>query len=286
MSGGKNMKTLGNFLKAKRAEVSPRDLNIAVGSGLRRTTGLRREEVAYLAGVSITWYTWLEQGREINVSKGVLASIGNVLQLNKDEMVHLLTLGGFPSSPVPFPEEQLLTPELEAVIHSSRFPAFVVDAKMNVLLHNAIGNLIYPLESATNGKNMLWHIFMNDELKQRVTNWKDAAKYAVGVFRGNHDLHMHDPWFGQFRDELIAKSAHFKKWWNDYHVQQKAEMIFEFYHQPIEATIRYKLVSFFRVNGRDDTHYCNYVPLQGDMEKYGALLDKKISPKEWEDFQK
>lgn len=55
-------------------------------------------------------------------------------------------------------------------------------------------------------------------------------------------------------------------------------MIFEFYHQPIETTIRYKLVSFFRVNGRDDTHYCNYVPLQDDMEKYEALLYKKNLP--------
>ncbi|MFD0694722.1 helix-turn-helix transcriptional regulator [Paenibacillus sp. GCM10027628] len=278
MSSGKNIKTLGEFLKAKRAEVSPQDLNIAVGSGLRRTAGLRREEVAYLAGVSITWYTWLEQGREINVSKEVLASIGNVLRLTEDEKVHLLTLGGFSSSPVPPPMDQVLTSELEAVIHSSHFPAFVVGAKTNVILHNEIGNLIYPMDAATddNGKNMVWLIFMNEELKRRVINWEEAAKYAAGVFRGYHDLHMHDPWFGQFRDELIAKSAHFKMWWNDYHVQQKAEMIFEFYHQPIEASIRYKLVSFFRINGRDDIHYCNYVPLPDDMEKYEALLKSRM----------
>ncbi|MBD0381422.1 helix-turn-helix transcriptional regulator [Paenibacillus sedimenti] len=276
MSNTKNIKTLGEFLKAKRAEVSPRDLNIAVGSGLRRTAGLRREEVAYLAGVSITWYTWLEQGREINVSKEVLTSIGNVLKLNDDEKAHLLTLGGFSSSPAPMPEEQAVNAELEAVIHSSKFPAFLVGARTNVLLHNSLANLIYPIDSSTdeNGKNMVWLIFMNEEVRQSVINWEEAAKYGAGVFRGYHDLNMHDPWFSQFRDELIAKSAHFKQWWNDYHIQQKAEVIFEFFHKPIQTTIRYKLVSFFRINGRDDIHYCNYVPLPDDMEKYERLLQE------------
>src|SRR5215469_16153757 len=127
---------LGNFLKARRARLSPEDFGMPGGSR-RRTPGLRREEVALLAGVGVTWYTWLEQGREINASTQVLDAVANTLRLDRAERQHMYQLAeatplmtGALRGPVP--------DEVGEIVHSlDPLPATLTNGRFDILVSNA-----------------------------------------------------------------------------------------------------------------------------------------------------
>lgn len=280
MQSHRNIKVLGEFLKARRAKISPEQVHIAIGSGARRTPGLRREEVAYLAGVSVTWYTWLEQGREINVSREVLDSIGNALKLNLDEKKHLFELAGHTSSIPSLPEEQRINPELKRVINSIKYPAFVVGLKTDILFCNTFASLIFPddlLSANEKERNMTSFIFTHQAARQTIINWNEFAEYAAGVFRGYYDQQLQDPWFTAFAEELQSKSSCFKHLWEKHPIKRKTEMSLEMYYQEIDDRIRYKIITFIPINGERDTHCCVYVPVDDsvNLDKYDRLIKER-----------
>src|SRR6266540_1325024 len=151
---------LASFLRSRRERIRPEDVGLPPG-GRRRTPGLRREEVAQLAGVGVTWYTWLEQGRDINVSTQVLDAISRTLRLDRLERNHLYTLAGVPIAPGAVECSVLTRPALRILEQLAPYPASVLNRRYDVLACNAAYRKIFidldeiPVED----RNLLWLVF-------------------------------------------------------------------------------------------------------------------------------
>lgn len=208
-------KEFGDFLKSRRAKILPSQVGLPEGTH-RRTPGLRREEVASLSGIGLTWYTWLEQGRPIQVSVQVLNSLARTLMLDKQETMHLYTLAG-QAPPISFPGYgAAVDPMLQHVLDSLEYsPATIMDVRWNVVAWNKAasklsldyGNIdIYK-------RNMLRIMFTNEEIKKTFTDWATAAQGMVASFRAVYSKLVDDPWVEQLVNELKNESNEFRLWW-------------------------------------------------------------------------
>ncbi len=178
-------------------------------SGGRRTPGLRREEVAVLAGVGVSWYTWLEQGRDINVSAEVLDAVARVLRLDAAE--HLYLLAGLnppraaPSGrEVPEPLRRLLDGWLPR-------PAYVIDRHWNVVAFNRAARLAFLCDE--NDHNCLVTFFTSARYRAALAHWREAAREIVGQFRADAARYPDDPEFGRLAAGMCAVSPEFAEVW-------------------------------------------------------------------------
>jgi transcriptional regulator with XRE-family HTH domain len=178
-----NRAWLGDFLRSRRERLSPGDYGFPVMQR-RRSRGLRRDEVAQLAGVSIAYYTWIEQGRDINVSADVLNAIARALRLNEAERVHLFTLVGI-EIPKGFAGDGGVHPTIAHILdHTSQAFALLYDSWFNVLQST-------PLAAATLGiqpgraleSNLLYRLFADPTQRAVWVDWECEARMAVGMFR-------------------------------------------------------------------------------------------------------
>jgi transcriptional regulator with XRE-family HTH domain len=210
---------LAAFLRNRRERLTPNDVGI-VTSGRRRTPGLRREEVAQLAGVGVTWYTWLEQGRDIAPSPQVLDAIVRTLQLDRHERTHVFRLSGAadPSHvdgchAVPDTIQPLLD-QLEP------FPAAVVNGRYDVLAYNrTYGALMGPLdELPAEDRNLLRLIFTNPEVRARMVDWEQAAGILVASFRAAMAKHVGEPAWKCFLAQMLEQ-AEFAEVWERHEVR-------------------------------------------------------------------
>ena len=212
---GFRQKELADFLKTRRAKISPSEAGFS-SAERRRTPGLRREEVAQLAGVGLTWYTWLEQGRDIHVSSQVIESLSRALMLDRQERMHLYRLANQPL-PADVPESQKpISPILQHVLDSLALcPSFVADQRWNVVAWNqAACILLGDFESMnTRQRNVVWAMFTDVYFKRLYSNWDAHAKSLLGRFRLTCGKYIDDPWFAEFIEDLKAHSAEFAKWW-------------------------------------------------------------------------
>jgi transcriptional regulator with XRE-family HTH domain len=213
---------LADFLKTRRARLHPEQFGLP-SVGTRRTPGLRRDEVAQLAGVGLSWYTWLEQGRDITVSDQVLESLVKTLQLDTEERNHLFLLA---RGSVPMIDEQLETDQSiaghqEILDALGANPAYLIDQRYNVLAWNesacqVFGN--YALLTAQE-RNLVWRCFMQPSYRQLYVNWEEAAQRSVMSFRALYDLHAGDAWFEQFVADLKQASPEFSALWSQHDVK-------------------------------------------------------------------
>ncbi|CAG7653992.1 helix-turn-helix transcriptional regulator [Paenibacillus allorhizosphaerae] len=245
------LKALGTFLKSRHSRLTPRATGLPDGHYKRRTSGLKREEVALLAGVSTTWYTWLEQGRDINVSEQVLQSIARALQLNDDEYSHMLYLARL-QSPAPAPGNPVnLPPSLQKIIDDLSHPGMIVNVRSDVLAWNS-ASCEYFVDFSTlprHERNMTWQMFANESLRDKIANWEECAAYAVAVFRAFSDRNAGNPWIMPFVDGLMRASPYFKDYWNRYEIREKSGLIINFKgRSPLEVT------SLQLNNGTGDLH--------------------------------
>ncbi|WP_031519785.1 helix-turn-helix transcriptional regulator [Streptomyces sp. NRRL F-5123] len=198
MADVERRRELAEFIRSRRERRSPEDAGLRV-VGQRRTPGLRREEVATLAGLSITWYTWLEQGREIKVSRQVLGSLVPALGLDTVERDHLYRLAGEvppadpPAGPpapsgIPRPYELLLA-------HLDPNPSFVVNRRFDVLAWNAGCELILGDLAAlpAERRNILWLTFTSPEARAVSLDWEEEAAHTLALFRAQVGEHILDP---------------------------------------------------------------------------------------------
>ncbi|SCW56242.1 Helix-turn-helix domain-containing protein [Paenibacillus tianmuensis] len=165
MSEDQRRLELGRFLRSRRVRLSPETVGLQhFGMTRRKTKGLRREEVAALAGISLPWYTFLEQGRDINVSDQVLESLARVLRLNQDEQDHLFFLSNPRRMKEIVSDENSITstPLRYMLDQMSLCPAYISDEKMNILALNGLASLVFgPFEEEDGHKrNMIWRMFM------------------------------------------------------------------------------------------------------------------------------
>lgn len=205
------------FLKARRAAVAPYSAGLSAG-GRRRTPGLRREEIAQLSGISATWYTWIEQGRDVSVSPAALARLADALRLSAAERAYLFELAEKrdPQSPVETPPS---VPEgLDRAVQAVTTPAYVLDRLWTACAWNAaaarlfIGWLDHP-DNARADRNLLRYIFLNPVAKKLITAWDERAARVISEFRADIGRDIDTPMVEALITDLRKRSLLFEQGW-------------------------------------------------------------------------
>ncbi|HEY6424958.1 MAG TPA: helix-turn-helix transcriptional regulator [Pseudonocardiaceae bacterium] len=211
---------LAGFLRSRRERLAPDQLGLPNG-GRRRTPGLRREEVAQLAGVGVTWYTWLEQGRDINASTEVLEAIARTLLLDRHERMHLFTLAGLTVDPSTNNDCYAVAPPVHSMLQQLLpFPAAVQNAKYDLLAYNATyGRLIVDLDAlAPEDRNSMWLLFTHPAYRDALVDWEAGVTRMVATFRGAYGDHVGDPDWKRLVRRLRESSATFRALWDTHDV--------------------------------------------------------------------
>ncbi|MEU7029548.1 helix-turn-helix transcriptional regulator [Streptomyces sp. NPDC046275] len=204
---------LREFLMSRRARVSPAEAGLPDG-GRRRTPGLRREEVAVLAGVGVSWYQWLEQGRDITVSPQVLDSVARVLRLSPTERRHLYVLAALnPPAPEPAPEDRDMCEGLRRLIDAwMPFPAHIMDQYWNTVMWNDAAAVVLGMRPEI-VQNCLIAFFTDPLYRERATSWEEVAPKVVAQFRAACSECPDDEGFRQVVAEAKEASAEFAELW-------------------------------------------------------------------------
>jgi transcriptional regulator with XRE-family HTH domain len=211
---------LADFLRSRRERIAPAQVGLPV-SGRRRTPGLRREEVAQLAGVGVTWYTWLEQGRDIHASEQVLAAIAATLRLDQYERVHLYTLAGQPEPPIERDCRAINDTMLVMLRQLEPIPAAVSNARFDILARNrTYDRMIGGLDViAFEDRNSLVQAFTNPSWRARIVDWDDNAPRMVAQFRANMAQHVTEQNWKCLLKRLRQESADFDRLWDQHDVR-------------------------------------------------------------------
>ncbi len=214
---------LGAFLRARRAGLRPVDVGLPEGAfpGRRRTPGLRREEVAELSGVGVTWYTWLEQGRNIPASEQVVDALARALRLDHDEYHHLRDLAGLQSSPNSAPRDEVV-PRVQRMVDAlSPNVASVYDLHFDYLAWNTPYVVVRhdPARFPPDRRNLAWMMFTDQENRARMLRWEPAARAVLGQFRAVAGQHPGDPRFVEIVAALKQASPDFGTWWEQYPIR-------------------------------------------------------------------
>ncbi len=217
---------LADFLRNRRARVMPSDVGLA-GGGRRRTPGLRREEVALLANIGVTWYTRLEQGAPINVSVDVLRNIAKALQLTEREREHLFLLAGHrPDQPIVAATESV-SPLFQRVLDQlDPNPASIRGRRYDILAWNQAALDLFGNYDAMDVKhrNLIWRFFMRSgECSTFFPRWEHSARGLVAKFRARAARYPDDPCFRELIDELLESSAEFRQYWSEHDVNHQSE---------------------------------------------------------------
>jgi transcriptional regulator with XRE-family HTH domain len=209
---------LAEFLKIKRAQLTPSDVGFTSGSR-RRTPGLRREEVAELAGVGHVWYTWLEQGRTITPSAEVLGRLAGALRLNCDERIYLFRLAR-PQAGSIASDSSVSVPEriVEMIRSFEHKPAYVRNLRWDILASNEAHAKVFgdyssvPIEH----RNMLWLLFTEPKIRAMLINWEIVAQQVIARFRADLSKNPEDKRANELKNRLLKTSPDFARWWRQY----------------------------------------------------------------------
>lgn len=207
---------LSAFLLRHRRRLAPADVGLPSG-GRRRTPGLRREEVAALAGVGLTWYTWFEQGRGIGVSEGFLLGVARALRLDDAECCHLFLLAqGRPPPPEAHQSPGVDPLVLRLMDGLAAHPAYILDLRWDVAAWNAAADRLFGFSGRGPGeRNFMRMAFADPELRRRLPGWKTDAPRLLSQFRGDLAVAPDDPAMLARVDELRRLSPDFRRWWDD-----------------------------------------------------------------------
>ncbi|MHA7984854.1 helix-turn-helix transcriptional regulator [Rathayibacter sp. CAU 1779] len=207
---------LGAFLRARRETLSRADAGLPT-LGRTRTSGLRREDVSYLSGVSVTWYTWLEQGRDIHPSRQVLDAIARALRLTVTEHDYLLALAGYSPAPVATHSRVVTAPTqlqrfMDALADS---PAYTVTADWHIAGWNAAYAALYPgvATARAEDRNLLWLVFTDPYVRELLPDWDVTSRRFVAEFRADAGPRLGDPAFLDLISRLEEASPEFRSAW-------------------------------------------------------------------------
>jgi transcriptional regulator with XRE-family HTH domain len=224
---------LAEFLRAHREALTPEMVKLPRGRG-RRTPGLRREEVALLAGVSVTWYTWLEQGRRINASTDVLRAIGRALRLDDAGQDHLVSLarpleaGG----PTIAPPDEVPSALRRLIDGFDPAPAYVLGPRWEFAAWNAAEARLYPrIERLGEAqRHLMWALFADPTVRQLIVDWDIHARQALAEFRAATITVRHEPAMTALVDDLCRASEEFRRWWPEHDVARFETRLRRFNH--------------------------------------------------------
>lgn len=263
---------LSDFLRACRARLTPDRAGLPDSGRVRRVPGLRRDEVAHLANVSVDYYTRLEQGRASNPSPEVISSLAAALQLDGSERAHLEDLCG--PSRRGSRTAQRVRPGLLLTLQSlENVPAFIVGRRTDVLACNRLAREVvadFEAMPAHLRNTTRWYL-LDPEARERVVNWEQAAAETVAALRFDAGRHPDDPRLAELIDDLTAGCPEFTGWWNDHRVLRRTHGIKRYRH-PVVGDLEFNYETF-EAPGDPDQFLCvyNVEPGSPSAEALGLL---------------
>lgn len=263
-AGREPQSELRDFLRSRRARIGPEDVGVAAHPGRRRVPGLRREEVAQLAGVSVDYYTRLEQGRTLHVSAEVLDAVARALRLDATERSHLFDLARPQRAPRPGPGRaaaagapgpaesggpQRVRAGLYRVLDAldDGTPAMIMGRRLEVLAANRLAEALYADFGAPDqrGRNLARFLFLDPAARPLFADWESAARGAVAALRFYAGRHPYDPGLSPLVDELAASDEDFRRWWAGHDVLEHTHGTKRFRHPAVgELALEYESLAF------------------------------------------
>jgi transcriptional regulator with XRE-family HTH domain len=266
---------LADFLRTRRERLTPEQVGLA-GGGRRRTPGLRREEVAQLASVGVSWYTLLEQGRDIRPSREVLQSIAEALRLTPAERHHLLVLAGqqLPAAAAAPADE--VGPALRRVLDAlDPLPAYIIGRRWDYLAWNigAEEVLLLPRGGPPPGYNAIWRIFAQTAVRDE--RWEVLARKVLAEFRADSAAFAHEVWFRELVADLERASPEFRAWWPMHDVRGRADARKDIEH-PLVGLLQFEHTTL-QVPAMPELKLMVYTPLPGTdtLEKIQLLMARR-----------
>jgi transcriptional regulator with XRE-family HTH domain len=237
---------LGDFLRSRRAATSPDAVGLPVAPG-RRVAGLRREEVAQLAGVSVDYYTRLEQGRHTSPSNAVLDALARALGLDAAARAHLHDLAGPSTARTERPVVQRVRPAVHQLLDSlGDHPAFVVGRRTDVLASNALARALLSDWNAlpARRRNYVRWLLLDPAARALFPDWPVLAAEAVGTLRLDAGRHPDDPLLGSLVGELTIGCPEFARWWSDRRVHERTHGTKHLQHPVVgDVTIHFEALA-------------------------------------------
>lgn len=212
---------LGAFVRSARSRMTPQMAGLPEGLR-RRTPGLRREEVAQLSGISVTWYTWIEQGREVGVSPAVWGRLAGVLQLTRAERAYLFELAECADPQHGRDDAPGAAEHLQASVDAIAAPAYVLDRAWNIVVFNDAMNALFEgWPGAQPGPNLLEFIFLEPAARTLVVDWEQRARRVVAEFRADAGAHLDEFEVNRVVERLNRDSSVFLHWWTRHAVIER-----------------------------------------------------------------
>ena len=229
---------LADFLASRRRQLAPAAVGLPAGTN-RRTPGLRREEVALLAGVSHTWYTWLEQGRDIRPSRQVMDALARTLQLSAAEREYVLRLSG--NDPVATVEALDAMPEhLQGLMDAlGSSPAYAITSSWSIVGWNRAYERLYPgvAELAPVDRNLLWVVFTDPAVRELLGDWDADSRRFLTQFRAEVGPRLADPAVVDLVTRLQAASPAFREGWASHDVDRFTSTERRFEHPAVGSLV-------------------------------------------------
>lgn len=234
---------LADFLRAQREKLPPADAGLSAAPR-RRTPGLRREDVAQRAGLSTTWYTWIEQGRNVSMSPSALARLAAALRLSRPERRYLFELAGKRDPDMPDDDADDIAPAVRACVGTIASPAYVLDPRWNALVWTSMAERLFSgwLTPGAD-RNLLRFIFLNPAARTLIVGWEERARRVVAEFRAHAGTHLTDAALIDLIGDLLHKSTEFARLWQQRDVlgREGGERTF---NHPLDGFLRYEQVTF------------------------------------------
>jgi len=239
---------LGEFLRSRRSHLRPQDVGLPEGSGRRRTAGLRREEVAQLANISIDWYVRIEQGRDVRPSVATIEAIGRALKLSSDERAHMRGLARAESvltgaAATGRSAAEAVPDVLRRAVAGMVLPAHVRSYRTELLCWNDATSQLF-MDFGTmppEDRNSLVYMFLYGNARERFVEWENEARRMLAKFRAVYDPHADDPVLVALVDRLRTSSREFDTWWRQHEVRaQRAEH--KLIRTPAGKVVRYDYI--------------------------------------------
>ena len=276
-NGERRRAELADFLRRRRASIQPEDVGLPSG-GRRRTPGLRREEVASLAGVGTTWYTWLEQGRDVRASMDVFEAIAKALRLTPAERTHLILLGRGEEAPDCKPPVERISPTLRRLVENlGANPAMVLGRRWDYLAWNRAACVVFGDIGAIPkaARNHLWQLFMDPGRRELFAEWEQSSRLAAAKFRADHAEHLGDPSFEELIQALRQSSPDFCKAWKRHEVA-RVGVGTRTLHHPVAGKLMFEHAVFQPVEFPEQ-RLTLYSPVadSGTAEKLAELLEEE-----------
>ncbi|MBO1337771.1 helix-turn-helix domain-containing protein [Streptomyces sp. VRA16 Mangrove soil] len=251
---------LGRYLRARRGQVTPADVGLPAGTGLRRTPGLRREELATLSGVSVDYYTRLERGRETNPSPAVIDAIGRALRLRGDAYERLHDLAELASgrsadaSGLRPTDDDTVRPSVLRMLEALRpMPAYVVNRYNYMLAANPAGRALMPglWDWPAERRSITRYLFLHPVGRELYVPWEETVSASVAHLRAIAGSDPDDPRLTTLVGELLLKSPEFTRIWDRYEVDERSGGTKTYAHPKVGAmTLTYEVMQLARTGGQ------------------------------------